>query len=762
MSDAYVKTACILCSVNCGIEVKLEDGHIRHVRGDRDHPNSAGYLCQKAQQLDHYQNHSLRLDTPLRRRSDGSFEPVSWETAISEIAAKLRDIRDRHGSQSIAYYGGGGQGNHVGGVYGTALRAALGTRNYYNALSQEKTGEYWVNGRLFGSENAHVSEDFEHCDVAVFLGCNPWQAHGIQRARVVLKEIQADPNRKMIVVDPRRTETAAMADLHLRVRPGGDAWLLAALNAQIVRDGNVKHEWLRSHVHGFEEVLAALADIDVDAFAERAGVDAADVRKAARWIGEAASCAIREDLGLQQTLHSTLNSYLDKLLWLLTGNFAKRGTNHLHTTFFLAAKAFAGESRAPERTTAYTSPVLGHRVIQNLLPPNILPLEILADHPDRCRAVFVESANPALTGADTIRYQEAFSKLELLVVVDVALTETARLAHYVLPAPSQFEKWEATMFSFEFPANAVHFRPPVFEPRPGTLDEPEIYTRLLEEIGALPHEFPELSAAAEAGREQYHQALIAYLSTHRGVAPLVVPIVYRTLGPKLPDRSPALAFAWLCSHGVARKYPDAVRRAGHSGDTPFALGEAVFEAVAAGHSGVVFTESDYDETWRDLIRHPDSKIALAIPELLSELGGLADEPLEVHTDEYPFVLAAGERRAYNANQVYRDPDWRKQDRNGALRIHPADALGLGLGTGDPAVRRSRRGAVPVEILVDENVPRGVVSLPHGFGMLYTTAEGATKQNGPAVNVLTALEDRDPIAGTPWHKHVRVNIESISR
>ncbi len=137
--------------------------------------------------------------------------------------------------------------------------------------------------------------------MAVFLGCNPWQAHGFQRARV-LEEIQANPNRKMIVVDPRRTETAAMADLHLRVRPGGDAWLLAALNAQIVRDGNVNHEWLRAHVHGFEDVLAALSETDVDSFAERAGVDAADVRTAARWIGEAESCAIREDLGPQQTL----------------------------------------------------------------------------------------------------------------------------------------------------------------------------------------------------------------------------------------------------------------------------------------------------------------------------------------------------------------------------------------------------------------------------------------------------------------------------
>ena len=754
MSETYVKTACILCSVNCGLEVKLNGERIVYVRGDKEHPVSAGYLCQKAQQLDHYQNHADRLDSPLRRRPDGSFEKVDWDTAIREIAAALAKIQAEHGSEALAYYGGGGQGNHICGVFGTGLRTALGIRNYYNALAQEKTGEFWVNGKLFGSENAHVCEDFEHAQVAVFLGANPWQAHGLPRARVILKEIQADPDRKLIVVDPRRTETAAMADLHLQIKPGGDAWLLAAIGAQIVRDGNVKTDWLAEHTHGSEDVLKELREVDVDEFARRAGVDPDDVRTAAKWIGEAKSCAIREDLGLQQTLHSTLNSYLDKLIFLLTGNFAKQGADNLHTSFFLAAKAFAGEGkRNAERASTYTSPVLGHRVIQNLLPPNILPLEILADHPKRTRAVFVDSANPALSGADTLLYQEAFSKLDLLVVIDVAMTETARQAHWVLPAPSQYEKWEATLFSFEFPDNAVHFRAPILDPKGDTLPEPEIYTRLLETLGAIPREFPELKAAAAQGRRVYYQALIAYLSAHPRQAAFTIPIVYRTLFAE----SGALAFAWLCSHGVARKYPDAVRRAGHQGEDAFALGEALFEAIANARSGVVFTRSEYGEIFRDMIRHPDGKIQLAIPELLAELRGLAEQTPVGRVDEYPFVLAAGERRAYNANQVYRHPEWRRQDRNGAMRIHPSDAERIGLKTGDRAICRSKRAAVEVEVLVDNGTQTGVVSLPHGFGMLYTTADGKLVQNGPAVNLLTAAGDRDPIAGTPWHKHVRVNI-----
>src|SRR5207247_1857417 len=124
----------ILCSLNCGIEVELDGRRLAKIRGDERHPVSRGYLCQKAARLDYYQNHEARLTEPLRRRPDGSFEPVSWETAVREVAERLRALRDTHGGETLAYYGGGGQGNHLGGVYAAALRAALGTRYVYSAL----------------------------------------------------------------------------------------------------------------------------------------------------------------------------------------------------------------------------------------------------------------------------------------------------------------------------------------------------------------------------------------------------------------------------------------------------------------------------------------------------------------------------------------------------------------------------------------------------------------------------------------------------
>lgn len=219
-SDQWQKTACIFCSLNCGLEVKTEERSITQVRGDREHPASQGYVCEKARRVSAYQDAADRITTPLRRREDGTFEPVSWDTAIAEVADRLAAVRDTHGGDKILFYGGGGQGNHLGGTYCEATLKALGVKYRSNALAQEKSGEFWVNGKMLG---AGIHGDFEHAEVGLFIGKNPWQSHGFARARAVINDFKKDPNRTLIVIDPRRTETAARADIHLRLKPGTDA-----------------------------------------------------------------------------------------------------------------------------------------------------------------------------------------------------------------------------------------------------------------------------------------------------------------------------------------------------------------------------------------------------------------------------------------------------------------------------------------------------------------------------------------------------------
>ncbi|KAF0249771.1 MAG: molybdopterin oxidoreductase family protein, partial [bacterium] len=433
-------TACILCSRNCGIEVETAKRDILKIRGDKAHPISTGYLCQKAQRLNYYQNHSDRLTSPLRRGKDGTFEKVSWEIAITEIAAELVRLRDSYGGHSLAYYGGGGQGNHLAGPYAKAMRLAMKTPNYYTSLAQEKTGGFWVDGRLYGRQNCHLTEDVENAEVVVFIGTNPWQSHGIRNARQTLQEIHKNPNRKMIVIDPRRTETAAMADLHLQLKPGTDAFLLAAILAVILKENQQNQAFLEKYTTGFTLVYDALMKISIEDFAERSGVELKDVYQSAYLISQAKSCAVRTDLGIEQTLNSTLNSYLRALLYLITGNVGKVGGNNFHT----ALVPVFGHSDEGEKQMR--SKVTGFPFIANLLPPNILPAEIDNDHPNRTRGLLVDSSNPIVTAADTQAYLKAFAKLDLLVVIDVAMTETAQMAHYVLPASSQYEKWEATFF----------------------------------------------------------------------------------------------------------------------------------------------------------------------------------------------------------------------------------------------------------------------------------------------------------------------------
>jgi anaerobic selenocysteine-containing dehydrogenase len=747
-------TACILCSRNCGlsVEVDVPEGRFVRIRGDEAHPLSRGYLCQKAARLQHYQSHDDRLRHPLARQPDGSFARVSWDEALDGIANRLLAIRARHGGDAFAFVGGGGQGNHLGGAYSRQLLPAMKSRYAYNSLGQEKTGDFWVNGRLFGRQTCHTTEDVEHADYVLFIGTNPFQAHGIANARDTLRDLKSAPDRTMVVIDPRRTETAKLADVHLQLRPGTDAWLMSAMLAIIVREGLHDRAFLAERCVGFEAVERALLELDVAEHVRRADVPLEAVQRVARGFAKAKSACVRIDLGIQQTLHTTLNGYLEKLLYLVTGNFGRRGGNNLHT-FVLPVIGHSDERNPKMRRTAHH----GMHPIAGIYPPNILPAEILHEGENRIRAVVVDSANPLVTWPDTAAFERAFGSLELLVVVDVAMTETARLAHYVLPAASQFEKWEATGFNLDFPDNAFHLRHPLFAPLGESLPEPEIYTRLLEKMGELPASFPKLAAIARhEPRASLHlgylAGLAALLATNRRLVPYAASILYRTLGPTLDDGAAAAAPLLPLAIEYAQRHFAAVRRAGHQGNRA-TLGSALFQAILARRAGVMMSRNEFADTWQ-LVAHADRRVHLEIPEMLDELRGLKGEPPP--RAERPFVLMAGERRAYNANQIYRDPKWRKTDPHGAMRMHPSDAAELGLTQGARARCTSDRGSIEVVVEIDDSVRRGMVTLPHGYGMRYAGGPAI----GPELNRLTSASHCDPRTKTPFHKYVPVDVRKV--
>ena len=401
--------------------------------------------------------------------------------------------------------------------------------------------------------------------------------------------------------------------------------------------------------------------------------------------------------------------------------------------------------------------------IAKLYPPNILSLEIDSDHPKRLRALFVDSSNPLLNWADTQAQRKAYKKLDILVVVDVAMTETAREADYILPAANQFEKYEATFFK----ENMFHLRKPVFEPLEGTLDEPEIYTRLIKAMGALDGvDFSELEAAAKVDKENpgkgiFQGAMMQAAYKIPGFNYMSAIALRETLGKTMENGAAAnAAFIWFGAQLYAQKYPKAIRQAGHEGKGA-ELGNILFEKIINSPSGIVLSEHDYEDTW-NLMKTPDKKVNVFIPELLNDWLSKLPEVLKQQEQldkDYPFNLIAGERRTYNANAAIRNHEWVKSGLEGALKIHPEDAVQYDIAEGDSVQLTSPTGTIKIVAHLSNEVRRGVLSMPHGHGL--NNGKGKSyKEVGAMPNILTSATYCDPLAKTPYHKNVRVMLKKL--
>jgi len=742
------KTACVLCSANCGIEVRIDGREITRVRGDKEHPASKGYTCEKGLRVNHYQNGRDRLTAPMKRLGDGTYTEIGWDQAIREVADRLVGIRDTHGGDKIMYYGGGGQGNHFPGAYARSVLQTLGVQYRSNALAQEKTGMYWVQGKFFGRQDIGASPDFHHTDCAVFIGKNPWHSHGFPEARNVLNAIKNDENRKLVVFDPRISETANISDHHLRVRPGTDAWALAAILAIMVDENLTDEKFLSQQCTGWDQLKTLLEMIDISDYARKCGIAEADLRSASRTMANAQSMATEEDLGIEMAPHSTLNSWLQRLLYLVTGNFGIEGGMNIPVRL----APICGHS--PEGAT---EPVTGTPLLCGLFACAAIPDAIDTDHPDRFRGMIVESSNPIHSLPDSKRFREAFAKLECLVVIDVAMTETARQADYVLPACSQYEKPEATFFAGEMPSNYFHIRQPIFEPLGDTLPEAEIHARLVEAMGGEPLGVEELTEAAEKGRDSFVETFTRLSAENPDLGAKLPTALYRSLGRSLGEMGPA-AVMFGSAMQASMRFPDSIRAAGIKGDG-LELANNLFDALLEAKSGIIFSTSDYATSF-DRIKTSDGKIHIYIEELEEELQSLATEEPASPSDAYPFVLTAGEHRGSTVNDVIRDPSWRKKDKDGALRIHPADADKLGVVDGQRVKIVTKRGEAEAPADITDSMMEGQVSLPHGFGMEYPDETGEHRIHGVAVNELTDIEDRDWLALTPHHKHVRARLEAV--
>jgi anaerobic selenocysteine-containing dehydrogenase len=741
--------------------VDVEGGRISNIRADATNPITEGYICNKGFAIVPYVEHEQRTEHPLRRGADGRFERISWERAIAEISEKLGEIREQHSPNAIGLVGIGGQANHMDAPFGLSFLGALGSTRWFNALAQEKTQHFLVDHWMFDASPATwFHPDQVNARLLLVMGTNPRISNRGHNANDTFKRLAEDESRTVIVVDPRETETSRQANRHLRVRPGTDAYLLLALAATITgSEGLADARFIAQHTRDFEALRQALSAVDVGAMAERCGLRVDEVVETARAFARAESAAIMWDLALEQTLFSTLNSYLIRVLAALTGNAGQRGGNLFVET---AAPPLRSPTRFDEPPRALASGIRAIPAIGGfpMFSPTLVPEEILLDHPDRLRALIVEGSNPILSYSDAGRWREARERLDLLVVIEPAMTETAALADYVLPTPCGYEKWESAGFPKRYPEVHVQLRPPVVPGPAEALPEPEI----LEAMQLLPPPPAALFGLAEHALEPDGAAAFfaeAQAAANGNPAALLF-WGYRTLGPHLP--APSLVATWAdCLTNALGRRESVLRTLGEdwSERGPFEIGAELFRRILAHPEGVeVARAAPPERNLAENVGFEDGRIRLAPVPMLDEIARAnASEP---PTDpDYPFVLANGVRTRWTANTIQRDPAWRKgRGPHCPINMSPNDARKLGVAAGDRVRVTTRRGAVELPAAIDRKLLDGHVWIPNGFGAAYPGRDGELEVQGVNLNELSDAADRDPITGCPHHKYTLCSIERV--
>lgn len=746
----WKKTGCVLCAQNCGLEVLVDGNRMVRVRPDKDNPRSQGYACRKGLNVIHHHHHADRLSHPLKR-INGRFQRISWQQALGEIAEKLRSIVEAHGPRSVGYMGGGGQGCHFEAAFGVRLLRGLGSRYHYSALAQELTGNFWAWGRVTGRQYLFGVPDHERTEVLVALGWNGMQSHQMPQARRFLTRMARDPDRVLVVVDPRLSETARIADIHLPVRPGTDALLLKAMISIILEEGWENREYLRRWVSGFEEVTRWFQGFDAKGACKVCELDYKQVRQVSRLIATRRS-SIHPDLGVFMNRHSTATTYLAIVLLALCGRIGTSGGNVFPGR--LVPLGAHTDDRDPEnwRTVATKYPA-----VMGTYPPNVMPEEILSDHPDRLRAVICTQSNPLRSYADTTAYEEAFSRLDLLVTCELAMTETAVLSHYVLPACSGYESWDGTFFAWNFPEIYFQMRRPVVEPEGERLEVSQILVGLAETLGLIPGIPEELYRLARTGeRLKFGAMLMGVARSEPAIAKNLPLVLAKTLGEQMGSAN--LAALWGLLNGAPARFRQWAARAGF--DPGPAMGEQIFQAILDHPEGLWIGRCDPEENL-EMLATEDGRLHIHVPEMADWVKSITPESeslaLERERDRWPLILMAGRRMDTNANTLMRDPIWNRGKRACTAAMHPEDAKEMGLQDGQMVKVVTEAGWVEIELELDEGSRKGTIIIPHGFGLVY---QGVA--HGANVNRLTKNTHRDPLAGTPLHRFVPCRVESLQR
>jgi len=445
--------------------------------------------------------------------------------------------------------------------------------------------------------------------------------------------------------------------------------------------------------------------------------------------------------------HSGLNSYLIVILQAICGRLCVSGGNVINGHMMpIGSHTDERNPKIWRTVTTNSFPVCG------CFPPNVMPEEIMSNHPERLRAVLVVGCNPLRSYADTTAYEQSFSRLDILVTAEIAMTETAALSHYVLPSRSGYESWDGTFFPMTYPGIFFQMRRPIVEPEGEPLEAGEIHLRLADKLGLIPSIPESLYQAAYESRPAFAKALMEYAVTEPKALKAMPFILGKTLGKAIG--SVHLAALWGMLQVAPKSFHENAARAGYKQGAT--LGEEIFQQIMDHPEGIWMGKVDPENNMTEL-KTDDSKINLYIPELLDELQSIEaqrEEAALVMPSHFPLILMAGRHISINANTLMRDPAWNEGKRACTLAMHPYDATALNLKDGQQVKVTTEVGSEEIELEITDTAHKGHVVIPHGFGLVYNG-----KKYGLNVNRLTKNTHRDQF-GTPMHRYVPCRVEAI--
>ena len=732
MGDRTAYRTCPLCEALCGLELTLDDaGTVTRVRGDDKDPFSKGFICPKGATLGSLDGDPDRLAEPLVKG-----EVTGWDEAFDAVLQGISGVIERYGREAVAVYIGNPTAHSIAGpLYGGAIVKALGTRNLFSASTADQMPKHVSCGHMFGDPLAIPVPDLDRTGHLLMLGANPLESNGSLASAPDfpgrLKAIQARGG-KVTVVDPRRTRTAALADEHLFIRPGTDAFFLMALVHTLFAEELV-NDRLAGRVNGLDDLRALAVDFAPERVTSVTGIPADVIRRTARELAAADRAAVYGRIGTCTQAYGTLNSWLVDALNVLTGNLDREGG----AMFPRPAHAPVYRRKKPFTTGRWRSRVRALPEVNGELPVATLVDEIETGGDGQIKALITIGGNPALSSPNAARLDRALAGLEFMVSVDPYLNETTRHAHVVLPPPrpAQTPHYDIALTGLAV-RDYARDSPPLVPLPAGRPSEAAILARL---------------ALIATGADGDPAALDEMIITSTLAKAVTLP------SSPVHGREPDELRKMLDSGTLTEQRLDMMLRLGPYGD-----------AFGADPSGLTLhrlrTEHPHGidlgalkPRLDEVLCTTSGRVELCPPTFAADV-----DRLHAALNDAPptgTVLIGRRHLRSNNSWLHNLPELVRGSNTCTLQLNPEDADQLGVTAGDTIRVTSRTGTVDAVAEPTDTVMPGVVSLPHGWGHDRPGTRTAVARDHAGVNVNTVTDEQqiDPLSGNAVFNGVPVTL-----